>query len=519
MTPPRMGSPGFNGTPSKMARPFLHPSVSRLRSSTPQSSRVPSTGSAGTSNSHVFDGASPSPSHFSAMSSTSSHSNLHASSSNSHGDTPNSHTTRAEREVFKWTQLRSISHHIYTTNAQKAITILGASPLGSPTVLAANGLICVGTDEGKICVYDFKQTLKCICGSDTSGATCHSHLCSCSSHPPLTAKLVGSVTALALSHDHTYVASGHSSGHIQLFDLQSPQAPARFVTPTTLAAISSGRKEGHLHGSRILSISFVAGRHTAVVSADEHGLAFYHSLGKVLFVEASDILRILGKYPQDDVPEPIPRTLPRKAIPASRSSQNGSTPTAPLSPRRRKTRYTILAMMPLPLGTSPHPTDAYNVVALLTPTKLVIVGLKPSPKTWFKCPRDVDEGGAVRTKSRWKGTLAWFPSILPGGAGKPDQVKNKGQLNGKDLSSVPTTPILVYSWSNNVYLIRVSESRTKQLIRNKRTGKLSEIEVGRIVFEDAGKWSAEKDILAIQWLNANVGSFASVADPRVLETN
>lgn len=75
------------------------------------------------------------------------------------------------------------------------------------------------------------------------------------------------------------------------------------MTPVTLAAITSGRQEGHLSGSRIISISFVAGRHTAVVSADEHGLSFYHSLGKVLFVDASDTIRIFGNYHGEDAPE------------------------------------------------------------------------------------------------------------------------------------------------------------------------------------------------------------------------
>lgn len=126
----------------------------------------------------------------------------------------------------------------------------------------------------------------------------------------------------------------------------------------------SGRQEGHLAGSRIISVSFIAGRHTAIVSADENGLSFYHSLGKVLFVEASDTIRILGNYPQEPVAEPDEQT----------SMLNGS---GVRSFRRRKPRSTVLAMATLPLGTAVHPTDAYQIVALLTPTKLVMVGLKP----------------------------------------------------------------------------------------------------------------------------------------------
>lgn len=443
----------------------------------------------------------------------SSSSNLRATSSNGHqdfsdadGDT--AHIVRSSREVFKWAPLRNISQHLYTTKLPKASSVLGVSPLGSPTVLVANGLICVGTDEGRICVYDFKQTFKCVCGSDPSGSSFLGRLV-LSSDITSTAKAVGPVTALALSHDHTYVASGHSTGHIQLFDLKNPQSPVRSVTPTTLAVVASGRKEGHLQGSRIVNIGFIAGRHTAIVSADEHGLAFYHSLGKVLFVEASDILRILGKYPEANT-LPAPQTVVSSSV-----SRSGALaiPNPSIS-RRRKSRYTILAMIPLPLGTSPHATDAYNVIALLTPTKLVVVALKPTPKTWFKCPREVDEGGSWKSRSKWKGTMAWFPSVVLPSSGEPDQVNHHDKKN----RVTSTTPMLVFTWGSSVHLIRVSELRTKQMLRSSKTGKPGEVEVGRIVYEDAGKWTVDSDVLAIQWLNANVGSFAPVFDGSDLGT-
>jgi vacuolar protein sorting-associated protein 8 len=332
------------------------------------------------------------------------------------------------------------------------------------------------------------------------------------------AKAVGGVTALALSYDHTYVAAGYDSGHIQLYDLSNPQTPARSVTPTSLAAVSSGRQEGHLSGSRIVSIGFVGGRHTAVVSADENGLAFYHSLGKVLFVDASDILRILGKYPDQETVVPPPRTSSRPRQNGSDTTRNGPrAPHAGPAPERapargRRTRYTILGMAPLPLGTSPHPTDLYNIVALLTPAKLVIVGLKPTPRTWFKCPREVAEESNSKSRSRWKGTLAWFPSVLPGVTSADQELSNKKGRHSGGGKLAGSVPMLVYSWGNNLYLIRVSESRIKQSTRNMRTGKVSEVDVGTIVFEEAGKWSAEEDILAVQWLNVNVGSFIYISD-------
>jgi hypothetical protein len=292
------------------------------------------------------------------------------------------------------------------------------------------------------------------------------------------------VTAVALSHDHTYVASGHATGHIQLFELKSPQAPVRSVPPTTWAAVASGRKEGHIQGTRIISIGFLAGRHTAIVSADERGLAFAHSLSKILFVEAPDILRILGKYQEDNS-----LSISRSVLPNSfKGGNRASVPDTSL-PRRARGGYTILEMLPLPLGTSPHPTDSYNVVAMLTPTKLVVVSLKPTPKTWFKCLRDIN---SRREQPKCKGTMAWYPSVLSPAMETPSPKQET------------TSPLLVYTWGRELHIIRVNESRAKQLTQNSRTGKTTEVEVGRIVYEDVIHWSTEDEILAVQWLNANV---------------
>lgn len=285
------------------------------------------------------------------------------------------------------------------------------------------------------------------------------------------ASTVGSTSAVALSHDHTYLASGHISGYIQIFDLKSPQLPARVVAPPSTQAVASGRREGHLTGSRIVSVSFVAGRHTAIISADENGLAFYHSLGKVLFVEASDTIRILGNYP-----------------PSHEGATSISTPHL-LSFRRRKPRNTLLAMATLPLGTVAHPTDKYQITALLTVNKLVMVGLKPSPKTWLKQARTDDV--ELTYLGRRKGTLAWFPSTCT-------------SQGSKDVDNVKTHPTLAYSWGRTVRLLRVSETILKQSVLNPRTGKTREVDMGTLVFEDAGTWAVGDVVLALQWLNMNV---------------
>lgn len=170
MTPPsRIDSPAALLASPRLSRPFLHPNVSRLRSATPQmSSPLTLNDSLASSHSHLFEGASPSPSGFSSISRTSSVSNLRTASSSGGPAT----AAPAPSEVFRWSELQLITKELYpkAPASQKAMHVLGSSAFGSPTVLAANGLICVGLNDGRICVYDFKQTLKAVCGNEAKGA-------------------------------------------------------------------------------------------------------------------------------------------------------------------------------------------------------------------------------------------------------------------------------------------------------------------------------------------------------------
>ncbi|KAI0084881.1 hypothetical protein BDY19DRAFT_471275 [Irpex rosettiformis] len=156
LSPPKVVISGPPVVELKAMRQFLHPTVSRLRSTTPQASRASSVGSVGTLNSHL--GLSTPASHFSALSPESSQSDL----PKAHAQRTDQATTE-EREVFRWSQLRSVSELVYGHHAQKVASILGTPHTGSPTVLAANGSICIGTDTGNVLVFDFKQNLKCVC--------------------------------------------------------------------------------------------------------------------------------------------------------------------------------------------------------------------------------------------------------------------------------------------------------------------------------------------------------------------
>lgn len=158
-----MSTPDLAGS-NGLARPFLHPNVSRLRSYTPQSSRIssPASGPANLA-------PASSPSHFS-LSRVSSSSNLHTTSGTEENGTSSSKPPHTD--VFKWTELRVIEQQL-KAKSPKVSSILGAPFLGSPTALAANGLICIGTEEGRIYVFDFKQKLVCVCGTEPTGGFLH----------------------------------------------------------------------------------------------------------------------------------------------------------------------------------------------------------------------------------------------------------------------------------------------------------------------------------------------------------
>jgi hypothetical protein len=159
-----MSTPDSSFPSFKLARPFLHPTVSRLRSYTPQSSRVASNESSVASHSHLFDGTSPSLYSISRVSSIS-NSQLPLKGGEIQWD-----ETYHDRKVFMWTELQTVTHLMFSKASQKASTVLGAPLLGSPTTMVTNGLICIGTTEGKVVVHDFKQSLLCVCESNISGS-------------------------------------------------------------------------------------------------------------------------------------------------------------------------------------------------------------------------------------------------------------------------------------------------------------------------------------------------------------
>lgn len=348
----------------------------------------------------------------------------HRSDVNHYDNVPRTDPTEvsiADRGIFKWSALRKVAAYFQDGGKRpKEILVPDSNQMlpqvtGDKTVFVVGGsLLAVGTTEGYTLVFEFAQNLKCLCGSvslgESSSSFCYSELdlTTIALPLPLTGRTGGQVTSLAFSADNTFLAVGHAKGHVALYDLAKPSSPARQVPPVTASEVAAGRREGHLTGSRVLHVAFVGARHTAVFTADENGLSFYHSLGKILGVASNDTLRILGRYPEYIAPHD--------------SRAEGAN-----ARHRRKRSPPILALTPLPLGPVDHPSDVVHFVALMTTQKLVVVGLSPSARTWY---RKSAPHSAIGNKSR---TVAEAVSAAPVDAVEGDELQG---LDGQ--AGVPT---------------------------------------------------------------------------------
>ena len=213
----------------------------------------------------------------------------------------------------------------------------------------------------------------------------------------------------------------------------------------------------------VIHIGFLGTRHTALVSADDNGMAFSHlatrGMGAVGRVVRTT--RILGRYP-----ELSPSSVVRK--PSS-----------------------VLAFSPLPLGNVDQPTDSLGLVAMLTPYLLVIVSTTPVARTQYKSGRPKE----LAAHSALTATLAWFPAI---------------KLKGKD-SEVSKTK-LVYCWSNVLTILDVDE--------NKQTDDSDKDRPVSLRFKPRCRWRADEAIVAVQWISRSVLAVMTITQQLlILEDN
>lgn len=344
-------------------------------------------------------------------------------------------TPQAPWEVVRWTKLKKISAQVFSE--------VGKRNFGRPTCLSVAASIVIGTSKGYILVFDYHQVLKSIIGPGTKAVEC------------------GSVTSLAISADHSTVAGGHATGHIFTWELSRPAKPFLHIPPLERDRLDDQRSDGHVSGTAILHVGFLGTRHTALVSADDGGMAFSNLATRGLGAVARTvkITRILGRYPL-----------------TARSTERPRKPSS------------VLAFAPLPLGNVGQPTDDMGLTALLTPYLLVIVSTTPLAQTQHKAsrPKELAPHGTL------SGCLAWFPAV---------KLKN---LSGNAQQSVSKTK-LVYCWSNILTILDVDAVVATE--KERPTD---------LHFQPRSRWRGDEAIVAVQWLSRSVLGVLTISQRLVI---
>ncbi|OJJ47858.1 hypothetical protein ASPZODRAFT_15305 [Penicilliopsis zonata CBS 506.65] len=387
-------------TPSPSHRPFDLRFQSRLSSSSPTGLRS----------------ASPFLLHFHSRQS-SLNSRLSPATIDSEADTP-----QGPWEVIKWTKLRKIGGQTFSE--------VGKRNFGRPTCFTVSTSIVFGTSKGITLVFDYQQNLKTIIGPGTKAVES------------------GAVTSLALSADHSTVAVGHASGDIFTWEISRAAKPFLHIPPIPSNLVENRPSDGHISGVSVVHIGFLGTRRTALVSADERGMAFSHLATRGMGAVGRTVktTRILGRYPL------VMGDLGRPRKPSA-----------------------VLAFSPLPLGNVEQSTDSLGLVAMLTPYLLVIVSTTPVAQTQHKASRPKE----VASHSAMTAALAWFPAI---------------KLKGKE-SQVSNTK-LVYCWSNVLTVLEVSTIDPDDSRHKDRPPSL--------LFKPRSRWKADEAIVAVQWLSRSV---------------
>ena len=270
----------------------------------------------------------------------------------------------------------------------------------------------------------------------------------------------GSVTSISISADLSTIAGGHASGNIFTWELGKPAKPFLQISP--IDRRRSPDADGHTADAAILHLGFLGTRHTALVSADDKGMAFSHlaTRGMGLVARTVRSTRILGRYPD----------LTVNATKARKPSS-------------------VLAFSPLPLGNAEHIADSMGLVAMLTPYLLVIVSTTPIAQTQYKTARPKE-----LAHSAMSAALAWFPSV---------KLKNqRGDFPKTSRSK------LVYCWSSILTVLEVIE--VEPSVSSDKSSPTT------LQFRPRSRWKAQEAIVAVQWLGRSVLAILTITQQLVI---
>lgn len=343
-------------------------------------------------------------------------------------------TFQAPWDVVRWTKLRKITG--------QTCSEIGKRNFGRPTCIAVSASIALGTSKGIILVFDYNQDLKSIIGPGSKAVEC------------------GAVTSISISADLSTIAGGHASGHIFTWELAKPAKPFLQIGP--IDRRRNPEADGHLADAAVLHVGFLGTRHTALVSADDKGMAFSHLATRGMGIVARTVrtTRILGRYPD--------------------ATQSHSVSRKPSS---------VLAFSPLPLGNAEHAADTMGLVAMLTPYLLVIVSTTPIAQTQYKTARPKELAHTAMSAA-----LAWFPSV---------------RLKTQESDSAAVSRVkLVYCWSNILTVLEVVEVEPSEPSEKGAAPSLQ--------FRPRSRWKAEEAIVAVQWLGRSVLAILTITQQLVI---
>ncbi|KAK2625593.1 hypothetical protein QTJ16_004905 [Diplocarpon rosae] len=340
-------------------------------------------------------------------------------------------------EVVRWTKLKKM-------NGQ-AFSEIGKRNFGVPTCISVSASIVLGTSKGIILIFDYHQNLKSIIGPGTKALAVES----------------GAVTSVAISADHLIVAVGHENGSIFTWETARAARPFLHIPSLEPGQMVDRKSDGHVPGVAIRHLGFLGTRHTALVSADDRGMAFSHLATRGLGAVGRTVktTRILGRYPND--------------LPTAGKARKPST---------------VLAFAPLPLGNVECGSDALGLTAMLTPYLLVIVSTTPIAQTQHKAARPKE----LAAHSALSGCLAWFPAV---------KLKVRDPKTGSDVSRVK----LVYCWSNVLTVLDVDDVQSSD---KDKPSSLS--------FRPRSRWKAEEAIVAVQWLSRSVLTILTITQRLII---
>ena len=281
-------------------------------------------------------------------------------------------------------------------------------------------------------MFDYNQNLKMIIGPGTKAVES------------------GAITSVAISADHTTVAGGHANGNIFTWDTSRVSRPFLTIPHLEQAQLDNRTADGHVPNAAITHLGFLGTRHTALVSADEKGMAFSHlaTRGTGALGRTVRTTRILGRYP--NAPTPAGKSLKPS---------------------------TVLAFSSLPLGNVECASDTMGLTAMLTPYLLVIVSTTPIAQTQHKSARPKE----VPAHSPMTGCLAWFPAV---------KLKVPDTHTKSDMSKVK----LAYCWSNVLTILDVEEVPNED----------NKDQPSTLRFKARSRWKCEEAIAAVQWLSRSV---------------